>query len=264
MNYQTFAQETIVTPQLAAEWLKQNTMNRPLRTVVVQNYMADMVSGKWQANGETIKISADGKVLDGQHRLHAIIRAGVPIKMLVVGGLPNDSFKTIDTGMRRSAAQIVGLQGKQNATIQASIGRWLVLIAEKTGETGSRGSVTTAEILESLDRHPLSHGIATMMAEKGIRGLLPSAAGAAFVMAAEKYGQDVVENFLREFKEGQGLKKGDPSYELRERMIQNSSRVAKLTTPAIVGITIKAIRAYALNKTVGLLRWSPNEEWPSV
>lgn len=256
---------TIITPTMAAEWIKLNTINRPLNHGKIADYACDMKNGKWQYNGETIKISCDNRILDGQHRLLAIIRADVPIKILVVRGLAADSFKTIDTGMRRSAAQILGLSGKKHSTIQAAIGRWIILIETKTNDVSSRKSVTTQEIFDVLVRHPMvPHFASTISSNRSIRGLLPSASGAAVVLAAEKYGQDIVENFLAEFSDGQGLKKGDPAYELRERMIQNSSRVAKLTTSTIVAITIKALRAYATNKTIGVLRWSTNEEWPEV
>ena len=255
----------VITPKVAQDLLTRNIIIRPLNLSTVSGYASDMVNGKWQSNGETIKISSDGEILDGQHRLHAIIRTGVTVKILVVNGLPKDSFKTIDTGMRRSSAQILGLSGKQHATIQAAIGRWLIIIETKTNDVSSRKSVTTQEIFDVLGRHPMvPHFASTISSNRAIRGLLPSGAGAAVVLAAEKYGQDIAEKFLAEFSDGQGLKKGDPAYELRERMIQNASRVAKLTTSTIVAITIKALRAYATNKSIGVLRWSPNEEWPEV
>lgn len=257
-------QELIITPSVAQDFLARNTTNRPLRQGLVSTYAADMLKGNWQHNGETIKTSVTGNLLDGQHRLHAIIKANIPVKMLVVTSLPEDSFRTIDTGMRRTAGQILGLSGKHNAAIQASIGRWLVFLESKGTANICRTAVTTQQIFDTLERHPLAAHFASRHSEKGIRSLLASATGAVMVLAAEKYGQDVVDSFLDQFSLGESLKKGDPVYELRERMIQNASRVAKLTTASIVAITIKAMRAYAAQKTIGLLRWSPNEEWPEI
>lgn len=84
------------------------------------------------------------------------------------------------------------------------------------------------------------------------------------VLASEKYGQQIVDDFMNAFGSGEGLKKADPVYELRERLIANSTRVAKLTLQTVVAITVKAVRAYAQSKTVGVLRWSPNEEFPEI
>ena len=61
---------------------------------------------------------------------------------------------------------------------------------------------------------------------------------------------------------GAGLLRGDPDFELREKMIANSTKSAKLQPPAVVALTIKAVRAGANNRSVGILRWTPTEEWP--
>jgi hypothetical protein len=69
-----------VTPELAAKWLELNDHNRGVVTARVDQYAADMRRGEWRVNGEAIKISADGKILDGQHRLLAVLEADVAIR----------------------------------------------------------------------------------------------------------------------------------------------------------------------------------------
>ena len=255
-------QEMLITPAAATQWLANNHQNRPLRKAVISAYASDMTAGRWQQNGETIKRTIDGKLLDGQHRLHAIARAGVAVKMLVIDGLPEDSFHTIDTGMRRSNAQLVGLAGKTNSSAQASIARWIALMEISQANKMGRGAVTVQQVFEVLERHPLIPHFAQRHTHK--RSLIPAAAISVLVLAAERYGQALADDFLTSFKSGEGLKKGDPVYELRERLIANSSRVAKLTTQTIVAITIKAVRAYVAQRTVGILRWTSNEEWPTL
>jgi hypothetical protein len=257
-------QEMLITPAAATQWLANNHQNRPLRKAVISAYASDMTAGRWQQNGETIKRTIDGKLLDGQHRLHAIARAGVAVKMLVIDGLPENSFHTIDTGMRRSNAQLVGLAGHSNSSAQASMARWIVLMETAQPNSMRRGSVTAQQVFDALERHPLVSHFAQRLPHKGIRAFIPAAAISVLVLAAEKYGQALADDFLTSFKSGEGLKKGDPVYELRERLIANSSRVAKLTTQTIVAITIKAVRAYAAQRTLGILRWTPNEEWPAL
>jgi hypothetical protein len=257
-------QEMLITPATATQWLSSNHQNRPLRKSVVSAYASDMTAGRWQQNGETIKRSIDGKLLDGQHRLHAIARSGVAVKMLVIDGLPEDSFHTIDTGMRRSNAQLVGLAGHNNSTTQASMARWVVLMETSQPKQMGKGAATAQQVFEALERHPLIAHFAQRHTHKGIRAFIPGAAISVLVLAAEKHGQALADDFLTSFKSGEGLKKGDPVYELRERLIANSSRVAKLTTATIVAITIKAVRAYAAQRTLGTLRWTPNEDWPTL
>src|SRR3990172_8052075 len=76
-----------VTPNPPREWLRTNTHNRKLRDRAVADYARDMTAGHWTLNGEAIKFATDGTVLDGQHRLRAVIDSDVTVQMLVVVGL---------------------------------------------------------------------------------------------------------------------------------------------------------------------------------
>jgi hypothetical protein len=68
-----------VDPATAESWLAKNPNNRNLRVPVVQSYARDMVSGNWMLNGETIKFDQSGKLIDGQHRLSAVVTADVTV-----------------------------------------------------------------------------------------------------------------------------------------------------------------------------------------
>ena len=103
-------QETI-TPEIAQEYLKHNTENyRGLHRDRIIGYAADMMNGKWQFNGEAIKFDVNGKLIDGQHRLHAIVRANVPVEMLVIRGI-EEGVNLYDIGSLRSLGQIAKARG---------------------------------------------------------------------------------------------------------------------------------------------------------
>src|SRR3990172_2754159 len=78
-----------ITPDLAARWLLSNTHNRTMKVKAIARYAADIRSGAWYVNGETIKFAADGTLLDGQNRLRACIEAGRAFTSVVVRGLPH-------------------------------------------------------------------------------------------------------------------------------------------------------------------------------
>jgi hypothetical protein len=257
------AQEQVITPAMAANWLAKNTINRNLYPALVKTYAEDMELDRWQNNGETIKFSEEGTLLDGQHRLHAIVKVNKSVRMVVARGVAIESFRSIDTGMRRSNAQILAMDGVTSSAIVASACRWIVML-ENNRTYSHKNSVTTAQVFDALQRHPVVSHFATRHHEKGSKSLLPSASLAVLVLASHKYGLEIVNDFLDAFASGVGLKKGDPAYELRERMIANSCRVAKLNTQTIVAMTVKAVRAHCQSKIVGVLRWTPNEEFPQV
>ena len=73
-----------VTPETAAQWLKGNTQNRPINEEKVAEYAEKMRLGTWRSGrGMPIIRRSDGRLINGQHRLYAIIRAGVAVRLRV-------------------------------------------------------------------------------------------------------------------------------------------------------------------------------------
>lgn len=144
-----------ITPDLALEMLGNNENNRNLRNRAVTLYARDMIAGNWSLNGEAIKIDTDGCLVDGQHRLNAIIAADVPVQMLVVRGLPSGSGATVDLGLRRQTKDMLDMQGEQYATIMGAVLRRLCLRERGIHMTsGAFAPPTMAEMLDLLDRRP--------------------------------------------------------------------------------------------------------------
>lgn len=91
-----------VTPALAAEWMKQNTTNRRLRPAVVDSYARQMAAGQWRMTHQGVAFTADGELVDGQHRLQSVIKSGVSVDMMVTWGVAADAFAYLDGGVPRS------------------------------------------------------------------------------------------------------------------------------------------------------------------
>ena len=88
----------LVTPALAAEWLKSNTRNRRIDATAVSNLASVIRGGGWRTTHQGIAFGADGALYDGQHRLSAIVEAGVGVHVEVTRGLDTDSLGVIDNG----------------------------------------------------------------------------------------------------------------------------------------------------------------------
>lgn len=121
----------LITPEMAKELLKNNAKNRKVKHHKVAEYAALMKAGKWKSNtGEPIKVSINGNLLDGQHRLLAVIMCGIPIEFLVTTELPEDVFDVLDTGIRRNASDTFYIDGVKNAIpISAGIRQYNTLKA---------------------------------------------------------------------------------------------------------------------------------------
>lgn len=96
-----YARLVSITPELATQWLENNPLNRDIRDEHVQRLAHDIVVGQWVVNGDTVKRTSTGMLLDGQHRLWAVIEAGKAADMFVIDGIPEDAFHTIDTGVAK-------------------------------------------------------------------------------------------------------------------------------------------------------------------
>lgn len=99
-----------VTPFMAQNWLSQNPSNRSVSHQRVDAYAHDMKNGDWKMNGEPIVIDSVGQLKNGQHRLHAVVKSGSTVPMLVVFGV-DPSVTLYDRGRARSAIDILRISG---------------------------------------------------------------------------------------------------------------------------------------------------------
>ena len=103
---------------------------RHLRTVI-DLYAKQMREGKWDENvAQTIAIDADGKLLNGYHRLNALIKANadqsagskeIKFRFLMVRGAAPDSFGKWDAGASRSMSYKSGFTIDRTAVLNSII-----------------------------------------------------------------------------------------------------------------------------------------------
>jgi hypothetical protein len=97
---------TTVTPFLAALWLKQNIINRPVRHTWVKYLAKQMRLGRFERVTDAIGFRHDGMLINGQHRLMACIEAQTPFDAIVVSGLTEGAFQVTDRGINRTLADV--------------------------------------------------------------------------------------------------------------------------------------------------------------
>lgn len=110
-----------VTPDMAARWLDRNHSNRNLRERQVQKYGRDMAAGNWQFAGDPIRFDEQGNLIDGQHRLSAIVQTSATIPLLVVRGLSRVTQEVMDSGAQRSTADALTMRGARDGKTFASV-----------------------------------------------------------------------------------------------------------------------------------------------
>lgn len=90
-----------ITPWKALELLEHNVNNRPINKNRVKMYADDMRNGGWFENGESIVITESGNLVDGQHRLMALVEANVTATF-VVATIPDKNARNFDNGRSRN------------------------------------------------------------------------------------------------------------------------------------------------------------------
>jgi hypothetical protein len=115
-----------ITPDIATKILEdsKDIKNRSVNEGHVEWLANQMRGGKWVLNGEAIIIDDEGQLVDGQHRMWAVINSGVTIESLVTRGVDRKGFATIDTGAARTLSNVLGIVGEKYAAAVAAALGW--------------------------------------------------------------------------------------------------------------------------------------------
>jgi hypothetical protein len=208
------AQLMEVTPWLARQWLGQNKGNRPRKIRAIEAYSRDMVAGEWLISGEPIKFATDGRLIDGQNRLHAVILSDVSIKSWVMFGLDPRAQDVMDAGVKRSNADQLALHDVPHAVTVSTVaaawtgwhdGRWV----NASGSVGSP-QLTHSETLQFVADHPEVVGAASMAKRTSKVLRLPAGVIGAAWMILAKIDEADATSFFRKIHDGETTGRGDP------------------------------------------------------
>lgn len=213
-----------ITPEAAAQMLENSVGNfRKIDRGRVAKYAAEMSDGKWLFNGETIKLNGTC-VIDGQHRLAAIVKSGVTVECLVIRNLDKMTGVTIDCGKGRTLSDWVKYRGIKNAVSVTSMARNVVLY--NAGRWGSQsvssGYTKDSDIIEYIESHNDQLQGAHHLSDPCAAIIPRSFLGALLVIACG--GRSPSENnmckwFCTALHTGSGLNEGEPVLVLRNKMI---------------------------------------------
>lgn len=259
-----------VSPELAAEWLTRNTNNRPLSKNTVQQLAGQIQRGEWQLTHQGIAFDEDDVLIDGQHRLAAIVRAGVTVPLTVTHGVPRTAFTVMDTGRKRTGRDALALAGETNATHLAAALRGLHLYLHVPNSAWSGGSSVTSndQLLVMLEKHPgirdaLNQGIAL---NRGCRITVTAATIGWYVTTVARPDIDQ-SSWLDGVVTGARLESGDPRLTLRNTMLSlaagNAHRRRDDSREHLL-YYLKAWNAWVEGRSIKLLRRSPNETMPRL
>lgn len=260
------AKETI-TVKKAMDYIKRNINNRPLSRQWVEELSEIIKAGEFKLNGDAIRFNSNGDLIDGQHRLHACILAGMPIETYVVRGLEHAAFDTIDQGKKRSSGDILARQGEKNCRMLAAAVKAVYEIENNyvvTHKRAFRPSLLHATLASCDDiRQVVSDCLHAMKVNK-VRSLINPGTACALMYLTRKSNRQLADSFWARVFGGEGLTKSMPEYLLRQRLTENTLSIARLPRDTVVALVIKAWNAVKTGQSIKCLKWSSTEEFPMV
>lgn len=251
-----------ITPAKAEKWLKTNLRNRPLSKTRVKYYADAMRDGKWVLNAESVKFSSNGEVIDGQHRLHAVVESGVTIRSYVARGLEYTTFDTIDDVRPRQNSDRLSQQGEKNTTCLSSA-ITLLWWYKQTG-VFRRVAPRPDQMKNLLEDNP---GLRDAVDEAVVircRFMPTSLAAVLLYLGRTTWGKKRADDFWFSVLLTENLKRGTPGYTLFRRLDDAKLSRTTLPLPIMSAYCIKAFNAAMQLKPCKILRWGEGESFPEI
>lgn len=254
-----------ITPSMAKEMLKHNTHNRPYSDATVRKYTQLMRDGKWGLSPDSIGFDVEGKLMNGQHRLSAVINSGTTQTFFVVHEMPLTSYQITDEGRKRRASDIVAIETnvKHYNVVASSVRLYMGLAAGRGVNTGNKDiTPTNADILEtylkhehifnsSIDLANRCYNKLNFLGKKEVGGIF------SYLVIEKQYEIAVVKEFFIELFFSTT---NDPTITLlRDRLIKSKIGKATLKYSIKLSLIAKTWNAYIANRRLKCLKYSDEE-----
>lgn len=272
-----YAEIMSVTPEMATLFLTKNKVNRPPKQNVVDYYARLMKDGKWLLNGEGLSFDKNGNLINGQHRLLAVVKADVTVRFTVTHCVDDKSFSSFDSGNNRSISDVFGIAGIPNYVKVSSImNKYLILKRLETtimgGKSGAdnkaRGSqrLSKEEILECY--YPNSELIQAVCCqsvafEKNLKIISATQMGAImlYLILDKFHDKEIVYEFFSALNSLESCQ--CKAIKCLQKLLIKDNRPgnkAKMTGNYKQHLLIKAWNAYISGKDLKVLTWNEGKE----
>lgn len=268
-----------ITPIQAQMWLDTtNHKNRKMRPGRVAALAADLKNGLWRMTPDAIAFDADGILINGQHRLAAIVKSGIAADAIVIHGMPSETFVVTDDGLKRSFADVLSLhnvpQPHLTGTVVGMVYRWEIAgtpDALLPGEGSRKGSKSS--LLHRYNQTPEAFHAAVLA---GVRissriGMPAGWWGAAMYRFTEKDQADAAyfEHAMQTGEDYQGIALGstNPLRVLRETLLTDATKhrsFYRKNQRSTIAIMTKAWNAYRIGNEISILKYKGGGEKPEA
>lgn len=143
-----YERNVMIDPALATRMLANNHPNNRTPDLREVRRLSKIPRDKWLSCASTIKMTREGVVLDGQHRLLAIIERGEALPCDVLHNAPPELVYVVDVGRARTLAHMLKIAGfSSEGPLAAALNgvNWLL-----TADTAKMHMDRAEQLLEAI------------------------------------------------------------------------------------------------------------------
>jgi hypothetical protein len=239
-----------IGPYEAAEYLSCSAGNRRINRATVLMYSTAMQSGKWiDAVGQFI-FDADGRLIAGHHRLHAILKSGVTITACIIRNAAHGADLASNVGRPGTVGDALQMRG---LTTNTRVGPVLRSIHVATNNLPNGRSAPAEEVAQLYLKYPRSDYWAAAAGKVKVRGVSRAILGAACTIFEAEFGRSIECESLVEIMRGAADSSAEhPAKRLRERFI-----ISTIPSNLQHEIFIKVLNMMASGETTNRLQVFP-------
>jgi len=214
-----------INSETAFEWLKKNENNRNLKLAQAKKIAKSIQLDQWKCNHQPIAFDWNNKLIDGQHRLWAILKSNKTVSVRVTVNCEPESIKTVDTGTARSNGDMLVLSGHKNATKKAATLKQYLCFKNypnlpwNSSET-TFSAITVENALQEIESiYDLDQIIKfTKSCTHANKKLIHTSASTFYILALDAgYDHEKIEEYLNQIATGAKLDTDDITYRLRRQ-----------------------------------------------
>jgi hypothetical protein len=239
-------QKELITPEIAERYLESNAGNRPLSSARLDAYVQMMLQKRWVENPHGVVFSANGRLIDGQHRLAAIVKSGVSCVMWVARDAIEGTERVIDMGCpRRIGQQLRYLYGWEKGKERAAICKLYMSLEEARRVRPNHFDINSVML---SDQGAFDWAIGIPKRPSMSRVFTKSAIIAPLAWLHRVHANDAKE-FFAGVMTGVNLEFGAPALALRARIVAETSSGS--AAPGLLELcTLAAFRAFVERRTL--------------
>lgn len=260
----------LLDPPTAKAWLESQERNRSVKERKIEQFAAAIRRGEWRFNAQTIGFDKAGKMIDGQHRCHAVIRANKTVTVLVAWGLDADAQDTMDVGTARSFKDALQMRGVKNSADVASVTRHLFVFEDSGGRLGIRGiAPTIPQLQDTLERWPAANDAPKVSRKVKSGGLrFPESVSGVLWVLFRTVDPDDADQFFALLRSGANMDEDNPIFALRRVVLKQLTKQYQIDVAQLGALTIKAWNKWRRGESALILSYKPGganpEPFPKI